>query len=75
MRGKTGCALWYGYNKERGEGAGAALHRAHLDAGMEPNGTGEWWPIDRIGEAGLPTLFARAVEAVRRDKDARDAKD
>jgi len=22
---------------------------------------GEWWPIDRIGDAGLPTLFARAV--------------
>ena len=22
---------------------------------------GEWWPIDRIGEAGLPTLFARAA--------------
>ena len=23
-------------------------------------GEGEWWPLDRIGEAGLPTLFARA---------------
>jgi A/G-specific adenine glycosylase len=22
---------------------------------------GEWWPIAGIGEAGLPTLFARAV--------------
>jgi hypothetical protein len=21
---------------------------------------GTWWPIDRLGEAGLPTLFARA---------------
>ncbi|WP_340315356.1 A/G-specific adenine glycosylase [Rhizorhabdus argentea] len=24
-------------------------------------GDGEWWPIDRIEEAGLPTLFARAA--------------
>jgi len=22
---------------------------------------GEWWPIDRIGDAGLPTLFAKAA--------------
>lgn len=22
---------------------------------------GEWWPIERIGDAGLPTLFARAA--------------
>ncbi|MEA3009280.1 MAG: A/G-specific adenine glycosylase [Sphingomonadales bacterium] len=27
------------------------------DASIRPDGT--WWPIDRIGEAGLPTLFAR----------------
>jgi A/G-specific adenine glycosylase len=27
------------------------------DAGARPDGT--WWPIDRLGEAGLPTLFAR----------------
>jgi hypothetical protein len=24
-------------------------------------GEGEWWPIDRIDEAGLPTLFAKAA--------------
>lgn len=23
---------------------------------------GTWWPVERIGEAGLPTLFARLVE-------------
>ena len=40
-----------------------------------PDAEGEWWPIDRIGEAGLPTLFARAVEVVRKDEDARNAKD
>ncbi|HYJ83448.1 MAG TPA: NUDIX domain-containing protein, partial [Allosphingosinicella sp.] len=27
------------------------------DARERPSGT--WWPIERIGEAGLPTLFAR----------------
>jgi A/G-specific adenine glycosylase len=27
----------------------------------EPTGTGEWWPIDRLDEAGLPTLFAKAA--------------
>ncbi len=26
-----------------------------------PEGDGEWWPIARIEEAGLPTLFARAA--------------
>ncbi|MBI0473814.1 A/G-specific adenine glycosylase [Sphingomonas sp. MA1305] len=30
---------------------------------------GEWWPIDRLDEAGLPTLFAKAAQAVlRRDE-------
>ncbi|MEH3100504.1 A/G-specific adenine glycosylase [Sphingomonas adhaesiva] len=28
--------------------------------------TGEWWPIARLDEAGLPTLFAKAAEIVRR---------
>jgi A/G-specific adenine glycosylase len=27
------------------------------EAGARPSGT--WWPIERIGEAGLPTLFAK----------------
>lgn len=29
-------------------------------------GAGEWWPIDALDGAGLPTVFARAAEAVRR---------
>nr|WP_310019845.1 A/G-specific adenine glycosylase [Croceicoccus sp. BE223] len=29
-------------------------------AGGPPDG--EWWPVARIGEAGLPTLFARAAD-------------
>jgi A/G-specific adenine glycosylase len=23
--------------------------------------SGEWWPIDRLEQAGLPTLFAKAA--------------
>jgi A/G-specific adenine glycosylase len=30
----------------------------------EPVGEGWWQPIDRLAEAGLPTLYRRAVEAV-----------
>jgi len=26
-----------------------------------PTGSGEWWPIDRLDEAGLPTLFTKAA--------------
>ncbi len=27
----------------------------------EPPGEGEWWPVEQIEEAGLPTLFAKAA--------------
>lgn len=26
-----------------------------------PQGPGEWWPLDRLEDAGLPTLFAKAA--------------
>ena len=26
---------------------------------------GEWWPVGRIGEAGLPSLFAKAATRAR----------
>ncbi|HEY6868811.1 MAG TPA: A/G-specific adenine glycosylase [Novosphingobium sp.] len=29
---------------------------------VTPPGAGEWWPLDRLREAGLPTLFAKAAE-------------
>ncbi|WP_037499430.1 A/G-specific adenine glycosylase [Sphingomonas jaspsi] len=35
----------------------------HLVERPEPAGDGWWQPLDLIGEAGLPTLYARAVEA------------
>ena len=36
-----------------------ALHMRLLCADAEQRPDGTWWPIDRLGEAGLPTLFAR----------------
>jgi A/G-specific adenine glycosylase len=30
----------------------------------EPEGEGWWQSIDSLGEAGLPTLYRKAVEAV-----------
>ena len=35
-----------------------------LTAPGAPNGEGWWHPIDRIEEAGLPTLYRKAVDAV-----------
>lgn len=29
---------------------------------VEPVGEGEWWPLSRLEEAGLPTLFAKAAK-------------
>jgi A/G-specific adenine glycosylase len=29
-----------------------------------PVSEGEWWPLDRLDEAGLPTLFAKAAQLV-----------
>lgn len=29
-------------------------------------GDGEYWPVDRLDEAGLPTVFAKAADAIRR---------
>lgn len=29
---------------------------------------GEWWPIDDLASAGLPTVFARAAQAIRSDR-------
>jgi A/G-specific adenine glycosylase len=39
-----------------------ALNMRLLCANAEAPPDGTWWPIDRLGEAGLPTLFARLAE-------------
>ncbi len=33
-----------------------------LETEHEPVGEGMWWPVSRIGEAGLATLFAKAAQ-------------
>jgi A/G-specific adenine glycosylase len=38
-------------------------------ASPEAREEGWWQPLDRVGEAGLPTLYARAVEAVLARKE------
>ena len=34
----------------------------HAGDRPSPAGEGEWWPLDRLDEAGLPTLFAKAAQ-------------
>jgi A/G-specific adenine glycosylase len=42
----------------------------HIALGDQPVGDGWWQPLSSIGEAGLPTLYAKAVEAMIARKDA-----
>jgi A/G-specific adenine glycosylase len=37
------------------------LSVAALETGDQPQGEGAWWPVARIAEAGLATLFAKAA--------------
>ncbi len=51
-----------------------SVHTTHVGLDHVPDGAGEWWPRARIGEAGLPTLFARAADAAMKEMtdDARN---
>ena len=73
----TGVAPVSGLNME---GLGAVTHvfthfRLTLDVqrasaeGFDPHITGEWWPIDRLHEAGLPTVFAKAAQLAMSRRD------
>ncbi len=42
----------------------------HIVARAEPVGEGWWQPIDRIRQAGLPTLYVKAVEAMLARRNA-----
>ena len=57
-----------GLGGEKGEARGLVCHGfTHFDLelsverGSIPLGEGEWWPVDRLDEAGLPTLYAKAA--------------
>lgn len=39
------------------------VHMAEVDSDCMAVGDGEWWPLDRIAEAGLPSLFAKVADA------------
>ena len=43
----------------------AAVYRGDITRADQK---GEWWPVDRIGEAGLPTLFAKAAARAKGDE-------
>lgn len=45
----------------------AEVYRLEADSALSG---AVWWPIDRIGEAGLPTLFAKAAALVTGNKHA-----
>lgn len=42
--------------------ASLTLEVRALESAEEPASDGSWWPIERIGEAGLATLFAKAAQ-------------
>jgi A/G-specific adenine glycosylase len=47
-----------------------AVHKS--SCALQPGG--EWWPVDRIDDAGLPTVFAKAAKlAIRETRDVRHA--
>ncbi len=38
---------------------------APADIARDIQGKGEWWPLDRLDDAGLPTLFAKAAQLAK----------
>lgn len=45
------------------------VERLRVPARTALETAGQWWPLDRIGAAGLPTLFAKVARAVMRGGD------
>jgi A/G-specific adenine glycosylase len=42
----------------------------HIAFRSEPSGEGWWQPLSRLNEAGLPTLYAKAVAAMLSRKES-----
>lgn len=42
--------------------ASLTLEVRALETGQAPQGEGQWWPVARLGDAGLATLFAKAAQ-------------
>ena len=39
-----------------------------IDVETDPAGEGQWWPVENLDSAGLPTLFAKAVRLALADR-------
>jgi A/G-specific adenine glycosylase len=39
--------------------------RRYCGKAQDVSGSGEWWPLDRLDDAGLPTLFAKAARLAK----------
>jgi A/G-specific adenine glycosylase len=46
------------------------IHAARLEMGCNLPTDGEWWSIDRLDEAGLPSVFAKVAAAVMKDRNS-----
>ncbi len=42
--------------------ASLTLEVVAIAVAADPPGEGQWWPLDRLGEAGLATLYAKAAQ-------------
>jgi len=45
------------------------VQRLLCASNIQPEGAGQWWPLDTISEAGLPTLFAKVVKTAMQSHD------
>ena len=43
------------------------VKQLQLGSKASPDSNGQWWPLAKIGEAGLPTLYAKVVKAVMQE--------
>jgi A/G-specific adenine glycosylase len=66
---------WTDSPPDRGKAVGAVRHvfthfslELSVESRPEPASEGWWHPVERLGEAGLPTLYLKAVEDVLRGR-------
>jgi A/G-specific adenine glycosylase len=45
-----------------------SIHATMLETGCNLPTDGEWWPIERLDEAGLPSVFAKVAAAVLKER-------
>lgn len=50
------------------------VERLTVGMGVTPEGAGQWWPLETLDAAGLPTLFAKVAARLRGDARTGDAR-